>query len=200
MRTLNPPFLLVAMPQLQDPNFQKAVVLVVEHSEEGALGFIINRPSTMAVNDLIVSSPLTIPKNIPAWIGGPVGTDNGIVLHNVFEDADGTVYNDKFVVSSSDGALKGLVDHAQDFAEKAENFAVKTFDVDCLYPFRFLIGYAGWASHQLADEIRHGSWLQLPYEDELVFNTPWIKVWDTCMRVAGVNPMNIAPALQPYLN
>lgn len=199
MNTLEPPFVLVALPQLQDPNFQKSVVLVVEHNEDGAMGFIVNRPSTMPVREIMVNQDIDIPSSVPAWIGGPVGADNGLVLHNQIESAANAVFSDQFTVSSSAEALRGLVTMADDY-ESHQGDPARPPRPAVLYPYRFLIGYSGWGASQLEDEIRLGTWIQLPFSNHLVFNTPWHEMWNSAMAMIGINPMELAPTMQPYLN
>jgi putative transcriptional regulator len=77
------PGLLLAMPQLLDPNFHRAVVLMIEHNEEGSFGLIVNRPSTMSVSALLVALDMTWRGDNGAvvWTGGPVMPTSGWVLH-----------------------------------------------------------------------------------------------------------------------
>lgn len=198
MDPVTAPTLLVALPQLQDENFERAVLLMVEHNREGAMGFIINRPSEMPVRELILAQEVDIPPHVPAWIGGPVGRDNGLVLHNQEESDAPLGHPGHFAVSSSNLALQGLAEHAQTYEQATT--AAKTFEADALYPYRFLVGYAGWDAGQLEEELRSGAWLQLPFDEDIVFNTPWHKMWDQVLAKAGLNPMLLAPTVQPFLN
>src|SRR5690606_7568032 len=145
-----------------DPNFQKSVILLVEHSSEGAMGFIINRPSPIPIRELIAAQEVRIPDHAPTWVGGPVGTDNGLVLHNQPEDASASaVLSDMFSITSSTQALQGLADHARAYElAQGEAFTTEAGPFGpCLYPYRFLVGYAGWGPHQLEEELRLRTWL-----------------------------------------
>src|SRR5262245_2454317 len=112
--TLPLPWLLVATPQLQDPNFKKAVVLVVEHGDGGALGFIINRPLTTPVADIVTDPPAPIPANVPTWLGGPVETSRGLILHRDAVGASPDAARGASVsVSSSPATLSQLIAAAE---------------------------------------------------------------------------------------
>ncbi|SME96638.1 YqgE/AlgH family protein [Pseudobacteriovorax antillogorgiicola] len=186
-QSLSSPSLLIALPQLQDPNFVKSVVLLVENNDDGAMGFIINRPSPFSVRDVLQDVSLTIPGDIPSWYGGPVGTEQGVVIHNRPDEHASSKIG--FVrISSSERAMKGLIESHRE-----------THELE-LYSYRFVIGYAGWGQRQLENEMKAGAWIQIDTSFDLIFNTPWQKMWDESMRRIGVNPMDIAPTVQPYLN
>lgn len=198
------PYLLVALPQLTDRNFQKTVLLVVDHNAQGALAFVLNRPSLKSLKDYLPDSEHAFPAGIPSWHGGPVGTTSGLVLHNQPGDEARSII-DGMYLSSSEGALRGLLAYSK--AYDAEATAERTLfghqrlaGYPDLYPFRFLVGYAGWGPRQLDDEIRLGAWMQLPLNRALVFNTTWHSLWGAAMESVGVNPLEIAPISQQYLN
>ena len=182
---LETPSLLVALPQLQDPNFAKSVVLIVEHTDEGSMGFIINRPSPFSVRDVLQEAKREIPSDIPTWFGGPVGTEQGVVIHNQ-PDEEASARFGLIRISSSDSAMNGLLEPKEKHLEH--------------YPYRFVIGYAGWGKGQLSQELKAGAWIQMEASFELLFNTPWPDMWEAAMGKIGVNPMDIAPTVQPYIN
>jgi putative transcriptional regulator len=187
------PSLLIALPHLTDSHFRRSVVLVVEHTDEGAMGFIINRPSKMSIRDLINQSDIDIPDHIPAWFGGPVGTHNGLVLHNQVEEGTPTLtasYKDGiFNVSSSTYALRELA-----------RISCLSHTAQGLYPFRFIVGYAGWGPDQLNQEIKMGAWLQVPIDKEILFNTPWQNMWESALLKIGIDPIGFVTAPHSYLN
>jgi putative transcriptional regulator len=196
------PWLLVATPQLQDPNFKNAVVLVVEHNDDGAMGFIVNRPSQAPLTDLVSADDFDIPSTLPAWVGGPVDTTTGFILHNQPEDDPDLDLATGITLSSSSETLKDMVNDADRRIAKMANLDLSkdTLDEEFLYPYRFLVGYAGWSADQLEEEIRTGAWIQAPVDRDILFNAPWNKMWDRVMASVGINPRILAPAPQPYLN
>lgn len=183
MQTSVAPGLLLSMPHLLDPNFTRAVVLMVEHSDEGSFGLIINHPSSLAVSELLEQLDITWRGSNRAvvWSGGPVTPETGWVLHEpvvgvpppatdrpTFEVAPG------IALSTSHDVLRGI---AGDPPERV----------------RFLLGYAGWGPGQLAAEMVHGSWLHADASPELVFDTPPDEMWETAIRSVGVDPESLIP-------
>jgi putative transcriptional regulator len=187
---LQPPILLAAMPALEDPNFHKSLILLAEYNHDGALGFILNRPLELRVKDIIVDSKIDIPEKVPAWIGGPVGTETGLVLHSDHLPNENLVC-DGVALSSSDDALKALVDFANDHVPGASKI---------LYPYRFLVGYAGWGPAQLDEEIKQGSWIEIPLSTKLLFNTPWQSMWTQALDSVGLDPTTITHETPKYVN
>lgn len=193
--SLSLPWLLIAAPQLDDPNFKKAVVLIVEDGEEGAMGFVINRPMPTPLADIIDFEGRNgdIPDNIPVWYGGPVAADNGIIMC----PAPGT--NAQFesparvVLTASDDALDDLIARAN------ELFGPRSPEED-LCPYRFIVGYSGWGKGQLEEEIREGVWLQIPSSHLLLFNCPWNRLWDEAYATIGIAPREFIAESSPFLN
>lgn len=193
MNPLSAPWLLVATPQLQDPNFKKSVVLIVEHTSAGSMGFIINRPIQTSLADLVTSPKIHVPDNIPGWYGGPVETGTGIILHSD---------KDSIALSSSEETLVDLVDYSE---KRMKELALRQAGdsqapLEPLYPYRFLVGYSGWGEGQLMDEIRQGAWLQTAASPEMIFRTNWQTLWDKAIGKVGVNPKAFAVVDHSYLN
>lgn len=168
------PTLIIAMPQLLDPNFHRSVVLLIEKNDEGAFGVVINRKGESKVSELC--SGLNVgwggEDEEVALYGGPVGTQQGFLLHGDIAD-DVTV--------SSREVAQG-VRIASD---------METFRTLCQRPpidFRILLGYAGWAPGQLENELRGGAWLTGEVTPELVFHTPLDSMWDKSLRGLGIDP------------
>jgi len=168
------PALIIAMPDLLDPNFARTVVLLVERSEQGAFGLVINRTGDSRVGELCVGLEVEWGGEEPALAlcGGPVGTQQGFLLH-------GDVADD--VVVSSREITPG-VSIASD---------METLRALCRRPpedFRMLLGYAGWAPGQLENEMRAGAWLATDVTSEIVFRTPLDSIWDKSLRALGIDP------------
>lgn len=213
-QALTLPWLLVATPQLQDPNFRRAVVLIVEHSSHGSMGFVINRPIQASLADLVSVQNVQIPANVPAWYGGPVERSTGIILHNrarpsgtAFGVTDEDATYQGLALSSSEQTLIDLVDYSikrsRDLAHVAPHAPMQAEGLslpDGLYPYRFLVGFAGWGPDQLDEELRQGSWIQAPATQELLFNTSWKTLWDKALGVVGANAKTLVTNAQPYLN
>jgi putative transcriptional regulator len=154
--------LLVATPDLRDPNFSRTVVLVLEHSDEGALGVVLNRPVDLRVDEILpdwadqVSAPGCL------FVGGPVspsaaiGLGRGPDLPDVLFDGLGTVDLDR------DGA-----------------------PVPHLSALRIFIGYAGWAPGQLGQELEAGGWLVLDLEPDDPFTADPSDLWVQVLRRQG---------------
>lgn len=196
------PWLLIATPQLLDPNFKKAVVLIVEHTTNGSMGFVINRPTQMSLADLVNSPKLKIPESIPGWYGGPIETGTGIILHN--GDSIKEPHKEPtptIALSSTEATLVDLVDYSlKRLQELAQRDPRNLEPLAPLYPYRFLVGYSGWGKGQLMEEIKAGAWLQTAATQDMLFNTNWQMLWDIAMGKIGVNPRAIAPQDHQYLN
>lgn len=166
------PALLVAMPQLADPNFRRSVILLCEYSADGAWGFVLNRPTGKPAASVIEFSPtLSGDSGIELWTGGPVEPQRGALLlpeeppgDDAYEVSPG-VY-----VSSSASLLRTLI----------EGPAVEKV--------RLLMGYAGWGAGQLDRELTESSWLISDVSPEIVFDTKPAEMWESAIRRLGVDP------------
>jgi putative transcriptional regulator len=169
------PSLLVAMPQLQDPNFAKSVVLLCEHREEGAMGLVINRcTETLASAIVQLDPPPAEDTGIPVWIGGPVDPARGWLL--LREDlGDGIEVSPGLYLSASRDLLRRVM-HSRELADRC----------------RFLVGYAGWGPRQLDSELAASAWLTVPIDKPLMFDTPSDEMWEVAIRRLGVEPHALA--------
>ena len=169
------PSLLVAMPQLQDPNFSRSVVLLCEHQEAGAMGLVVNRRTdTLASQIVQLDPPLQHDSGLPVWIGGPVDPARGWLL--LGEDmGDAIQVTPGLYLSASRDLLRKLVEEAQ-------------LPGQC----RFLVGYAGWGPKQLDKELAASAWLTVPIDTELVFDTPSENMWELAIRRLGIDPRSLA--------
>ncbi len=166
------------MPQLADPNFSRAVVLMIEHSEHGSFGLVINHPSPIRASELLDSLEMSWHGEDTAvvWAGGPVSPSTGWVLHEPVNHAlagQGTIaITSSISLSTSPDKLRAIA-----------NAPPRNI--------RLLLGYSGWGPGQLAAEMARGAWLHTAAEPNLVFDTPADDIWDTAMRALGVNPESL---------
>lgn len=175
------PGLLLAMPQLDDPHFTRAVVLMVDHDEEGSMGLIINQPSEVSARELLTH--LEMPWNGAAtemvWSGGPVNPNTGWVLHepslalNEFAKGGALDVAPGIVLTNSPDRLRHIAGAPPAY-------------------FRILLGYAGWGPGQLAAEMASGAWLHAEADPAIVFRTPAAKMWEAALRSVGISPDSVA--------
>jgi putative transcriptional regulator len=164
------------MPQLADPNFSRAVVLMIEHGEQGSFGLVINHPSPIKASELLDSLEMSWRGEDSAvvWAGGPVSPSTGWVLHEPVGVASagpgGTIeITSTISLSTSPDRLRAIAN------QPPRNV-------------RLLLGYSGWGPGQLAAEMARGAWLHTSADPKLVFETPPDLMWDAAMRSLGINP------------
>lgn len=166
--------LLIAMPALGDPNFQRTVTLICEHSEEGALGIVINRPIDVRLGEIFEQLELDEPDDEAAarhvLLGGPVQQERGFVLHRPDREWDSTVQiSDTISITTSRDILAAMAR-----GKGPEQSLVA-------------LGYAGWTAGQLEAEIQSNAWLNVPADDQIVFATPFAARWRDAARLVGVD-------------
>jgi putative transcriptional regulator len=173
------PGLLLAMPQLADPNFSRAVVLMIEHSEQGSFGLVINHPSPIKASELLDSLEMSWQGEDTAvvWAGGPVSPSTGWVLHEPVGVAEPGGQGTIAITSSI--SLSTSPDRLRVIASRPPR------------NIRLLLGYSGWGPGQLAAEMARGAWLHTDATPGLVFETPPDQIWDTAMRSLGINPRDL---------
>jgi putative transcriptional regulator len=219
---LQAPCLLVAMPGMMDSTFTQSVILLAEHNRAGAIGFILNRPSTVSLKAMISTQDREIPEAIPAWYGGPVDTTTAIILHDHTPSDLDTIITPGIYLSTAPKTLDQLIvegaqrlktmrmdsstsianpetimSHTVDFSQAQQSHrGHQTADEALLrlHSFRFLVGYAGWGAQQLDDELNSGSWALCPIDRKLVFDTPWSELWNICIDKLGFQK-NTKPVL-----
>lgn len=167
--------LLIAMPSLRDPNFSHTVTLICEHNEYGAMGIVINQPTSMSVEELIdrldtEKKSATVPNHNPVFAGGPVHINRGFILHDSDREWESThmIDNDLKLTTSEDI----LLDIGKGVGPKNSIVA---------------LGYAGWGPGQLEQELAENAWLTVPYEAKIVFDTPVEKRWKTAADKLGID-------------
>jgi len=158
--------LLIASPQLREPPFDHAVILLAQHSRGGALGVVINRPLDLEPRPIagllaaFGADASGVTESMRVFVGGPVNPEAGLVLHSADYHAADTVDIDGRV------ALTAAVDILRDIGlRKGPRKSLLAF------------GYAGWAPAQLEAEMAHGVWAAVPEDPALVFDDDRAQVW-----------------------
>ena len=171
------PGLLLAMPQLHDPNFTRSVVLMIEHGDNGSFGLVVNQPSNIKASELLDSLDMTWKGDPDAvvWSGGPVSPETGWVLHEPYDrlPASGKLGDGPTVQVGPGLALTTSPD------------ALRTIAADPPARIRLLLGYSGWAAGQLAAEMARGSWLHADADPALIFGDA-DEMWAAAIASLGI--------------
>lgn len=170
------PTLLLAMPQMEDPNFSRSVVLLCKHEPEGAMGLIVNRPTGTLVSSVIdLEPPLRQDNGLEIWEGGPVETERGWLLLADEPSAGETIdIATGIFLSGSMDVLRSSIE-----SETVSGRA------------RFLLGYAGWSAGQLEAELAASAWLTADVSSALIFGTEPGHMWQAAIRSLGVDPYSL---------
>jgi putative transcriptional regulator len=178
------PGLLIAMPQLDDPNFKRAVVLMIEHNEQGSFGLVINDPSPIRAAELLESLEMAWAGADDAlvWKGGPVSRSTGWVLHEPVTDDTLDVGGGTTTIAPG-VALSTSPERLRSLAARPPG------------RIRLLLGYSGWGAGQLATEMAHGSWLHTDVDPKLIFDLEPDEMWAAAVRSLGItNPDAVVPS------
>ena len=177
------------MPGLSDESFSRSVVYLCEHSERGALGLVINKPSDMTLKSLFDKVDLPLRREdlsqVPVFQGGPVHTERGFVLHESLKPEDDT--SNESIYASTMTIPGGLeMTTSRDVLEALASGAG---------PRRVLItlGYASWGEGQLESELAENSWLTVPAQPEVVFDTPIAQRYDKALELLGLQAWMLSP-------
>jgi putative transcriptional regulator len=166
------PTLLVSMPQMQDPNFARSVVLLCDYMPDGAFGLVLNRPTDVAASTMVKLEPAVAEGNtLPLSIGGPVEPERGwILLADQPDESEYRTICDGVYLSTSPTLLRRILSTSP--APRA----------------RVLAGYAGWGPGQLDAELAQSAWLIGRIDLDLVFDIEPDKMWETAIRRLGADP------------
>ena len=172
--SLAPAFLL-SMPQLMDPNFNRTVVLLCKHTEDGAFGLVVNRPlATTGRVTVNLDPPVSTDRELQMWVGGPVEPHSSWVLvgeePSEAEEVRGMKIADGLYLSTSPDVLRRLLEPIP---------PPRT---------RLIVGYSGWGPGQLEAELEESSWLMSDIDRDLMFNTPADRLWEAAIRRLGADP------------
>ena len=173
--------LLIANPFLKDPNFMRTVILLCEHQEEGTFGFVLNKEFSKSLDELL---PGMEEHKITVYFGGPVQMET---LHFVHQ----------YPNIGGEEIIKGVF-WGGNFEQLI--LLIKSYEID-VNKVRFFIGYSGWSSGQLDDEIIEKSWLTVKANRRLIFNQKVQETWkDSLKHLGGEYEMMINFPIDPQLN
>jgi putative transcriptional regulator len=173
--------ILIAMPALKDPNFERTVIYLCEHHEQGSVGLIINRPlqspmSMSIVFEQLKIEPIRIEQNrLPVMFGGPVQPERGFVIHKQIGGWRSSLFlQDEVTVTTSNDIIRAI---ANDQGPK-----------DVLVT----LGYAGWVEGQLEKEVMDNLWLVCPFKAEILYDVPFAERWEYAGLTLGVKMNQIS--------
>jgi putative transcriptional regulator len=172
---------LIAMPGMTDPNFEGSVIYLFEHTERGAMGLVVNRPTEVDLATLFEKVELNLEisplLDQPVYFGGPVQIERGFVLHEPTAEA---LYSSSLAVP---GGLTMTTSKDVLEAVAAGNGPSK---------FLMTLGYSGWGAGQLEEEITLNGWMNVPLSQqqmiEIIFNTPSSQRYERTMSHLGFDP------------
>lgn len=177
--------LLIAMPGLYNTSFAQSVILICSHSDDGAMGFVLNKQSEISFSEFMIklkdeAKPgAVLPDNvgdlIPVHVGGPVEGGRGFVLHS-----------DDYSNSSSVHVTQGLAITA--------TLDILTAIMAGVGPKKAILclGYAGWSAGQLEYEMNENSWLSCPVDEDAIFDTDIDKLYSNTLSAMGVEAANLS--------
>lgn len=175
---------LIAMPGMADDNFSRTVVYLCEHSKNGALGLVINRPTDITLKSLFEKVELSLDRDElaqqPVFFGGPVQTERGFVLH----EKTGTEQSPyTSTLSIAGGGLEMTT--SKDVLEALANGAG---------PRRLMVtlGYSGWSAGQLEEEIGRNGWLTVNADPKVIFDTPVEERYQRALSLLGFDPLMLS--------
>ncbi|MCU0927342.1 MAG: YqgE/AlgH family protein [Hydrogenophaga sp.] len=177
---------LIAMPGLSDELFGRSVVFMCEHSDRGALGLVINKPGDIRLAQLFDKVDLSLGRrdlaDRPVFLGGPVQTERGFVLHEAVEGAEGeSVYASTLSIP---GGLEMTTSKDVLEAMSSGGGPRKVF---------VTLGYASWGQGQLESEITENSWLTVEADHTLIFDVPVDERYDRAMALLGLKSWMLSP-------
>jgi len=166
--------LLIAMPSMDDPNFDHTVTLICQHDEEGAFGVTINRPLEVTIGELLAQLDIELNdiqlSNRVAMSGGPVQSEQGFILHNTNRVWESTLHiAENLSITSSKDILTDIA---------AGNGPDQ---------FLLVLGCAGWSPGQLEEEIKENSWLTCVANNSILFDMPYPHRWRGAASTLGID-------------
>ena len=165
---------LIAMPHMADPRFAQALIYLVEHNQDGAMGLVVNRPSGLHLADIMEQLRPDTPaaslcQTVPVYSGGPVQTDRGFVLHPADRHFQATLALGELGMTTSQDVLFAIAD---------EQGPERHF---------IALGYAGWGTGQLEAELAQNAWLSCPAQPRILFDLPHDQRLDAAAASLGIH-------------
>ena len=166
---------LIAMPQMVEGNLAGSVIYICEHTQRGALGLVINRPTDLTLSGLFERIDLKLEiqptEDTPVFFGGPVQTDRGFVLHAPTGDYSSSIKLGDMALTTSRDVLQAVADGNG--------------------PARILVtlGYAGWGAGQLESEMAQNAWLSVGADANIIFDVPPEDRYPAALKLLGVDPI-----------
>ena len=164
---------LISTSKMPDPRFREKLIYMCGHTEEGAIGLVINNPlPDIRLDEILKSADIPLPdfELPPVYLGGPVEMGSGFILYTADYHTPSQMQVSATVCLSSDPVI-------------LQDIALNTGP--CKY--LFLLGYAGWGAGQLEKELTDNGWLTLPAEDDVIFNTPDSIKWKVAAQKFGID-------------
>lgn len=172
--------ILIAMPSIGDPRFERSLVFICAHSEQGAMGFVVNKLiEQVTLPELLRQLEIRsdrVPADTPVYFGGPVEVGRGFVLHS-----DDYVLDNVTLPLGPGLCLTASIEILQAIAEGRG-------PERCL----FVLGYAGWAPGQLESELQTNGWLHCPADEDLVFGPDLEGKWARALAKLGIDIVKLS--------
>lgn len=162
---------IIAAPGLDDPNFSRTVILICEHTKDGAFGLVINRVLMNSFLPLLGSFDINNSViDFPVYYGGPVKPDQGYVIYSPASEGYASIkVSEQMAVTASREILHEIAE-----GKGPEKFI-------------FTLGFAGWDANQLEEEVIFDSWIIAPFDSSIIFDTPVNHRWACAARSAGID-------------
>lgn len=169
--------MLIASTAMQDTRFSQSIIFICAHSDEGAMGLIVNKlMGGMKFSDILDLKPGQENTKFPVHFGGPVEGSRGFVLHtdDYFADDSSLQVNDRYAMSSTLDVVEAI------FQGQGPELAL------------LALGYSGWGPGQLEDEIAQNAWLICDGSDDLIFMRGDESKWSAALNTLGIDPLTLS--------
>jgi putative transcriptional regulator len=164
---------LISTSKMPDPRFREKLIYMCGHTEEGAIGLVVNNPlPDVTFDEILINANIPVPdfELPPVYLGGPVEMGSGFILYSAdFQAANQMLVSETVRLSSDPELLQHIALHSGPSR------------------YLFLLGYSGWGPGQLENELIDNGWLILPAEDDIIFDTPNSLKWKVAAQKFGID-------------